>query len=142
MGIKKTIGKKYSNRKTKRGGFFFKKVLPETCNISQVNSMMSSKDLHSKYQICCPKTFGIFKNRSTLCRTIDNNFQQALKRENEIGNYDSQTSNSYSTVKTDEVPPPNVGRLFPKQDKWWKFWGGKTRKNKNRRRKKTRRNRF
>jgi hypothetical protein len=115
---KKTMrSKKRVNKKSKRGGFFFtKKVLPEVCSNTNLDDLNTSTELHQKYQACCPKNFLGFKNRSTMCRNIDNKFQQVIKQENDAGDYDGD----------DEVPQPQLPAYVNPQPKpWYKFWGGK-----------------
>jgi len=75
----------------KKGGFFnffsSKKVLPQECNLENVNQMGDYTDLHGLYQKCCPKsTFG-FKNGSQLCKTIDQKYQQSWKAKNDALEY-------------------------------------------------------
>lgn len=136
--VKKTMRmKKRLHKKSKKGGFLFtKKVLPEICNITNLDELTTSSDLHARYQSCCPKNFLGFKNRSPLCRNIDNKFQQVLKQENEaLGDYDDD----------DTIPQPELpGYANPTPKPWYKFWGGrktKHRKTKNRKHKSQKRRR-
>lgn len=130
--VKKTMRmKKRLHKKSKKGGFLFtKKVLPEVCNITNLDELTNSTDLHARYQSCCPKNFLGFKNRSTLCRNIDNKFQQVLKEENNAMDDDTEML---------EVPQPQLpSYATPPKKSWYQFWGGrktKHRKSKNRKNK-------
>jgi hypothetical protein len=118
---KKTMRtKKRLHKKSKRGGFFFtKKVMPEICNITNLDSLNTSTDLHARYQTCCPKNFLGFKNRSTFCRNIDNKFQQVLKDENAALGGEEEMLNS-------DLPQPQLpAYVNPPQKPWYKFWGGR-----------------
>lgn len=110
--------KKRLHKKSKKGGFLFtKKVLPEICNITNLDELTTSSDLHARYQSCCPKNFLGFKNRSPLCRNIDNKFQQVLKQEND----------SLDDYNEDEIVPEPVLPAYanPKPKPWYQFWGGR-----------------
>lgn len=120
---KKTMRmKKRLHKKSKRGGFFFtKKVVPEICNVTNLNDLNTSVDLHARYQSCCPKNFLGFKNRSILCRNIDNKFQQVLKDENAALGGEEDEEGLVSNVPQPQLP----AYATPPQKKWYQFWGGK-----------------
>lgn len=109
--------KRIINRKSKKGGFLFsKQVLPEICENTNLDELNTSTDLHQKYQTCCPKNFLGFKNRSTLCRNIDNKFQQVIKQENDTNDFEDES----------EIPQPQLpAYVTPPSKPWYKFWGGK-----------------
>ena len=74
---------KYSRKnriKSRKGGFFYNKckdVKPEDL-VSGYKTIESLDALHSLYQQCCPTTnlgFTKIKNKTTLCKAIDNRAQ-------------------------------------------------------------------
>ena len=115
----KRNNKKHSRttKRSKRGGGFFSSqpaIVPAECNMNNLEQLTSSEQMHANYQTCCPKTmFGLRKNKSTYCTTLDNKFKTAVKAEN--NNLDNDTSN---------IPQPTVPYGEPKKS-WYNFWGGK-----------------
>lgn len=120
-----------NSRRNKKGGFlnFFSNksqyVAPsEECDINNLSTIKGSASLHENYQKCCPKGMFGTKNSSPYCKQIDLNFQAALKDENE--------SNEYQGFQPDEAYEMKMadGNLSSPTKPWYKFWGGKTRRNK------------
>ncbi len=123
--------RKTKKNKTKRGGYFFnrnKYVAPSgECDVNNLTSIKGSSALHENYQKCCPKSMFGTKNSSPYCRQLDLNFQAAIKSENEANEYqgfESDEEVNQLKQQTAFVPPPTKP--------WYKFWGGKTKKNKKR----------
>ena len=79
--------KKITNKKTMKGGFFNlfgKKSTPISveCDPNSLNKHKTSTEMHQNYQKCCPKNWLGLKNRSSYCKTLDINFQNKMKEEN------------------------------------------------------------
>jgi hypothetical protein len=133
--------KKYSRKNKKGGAFFFgnKSVVPSLeCDPNNLTSIHGSQALHANYQKCCPKgTFGT-KNSSPYCKQVDLNFQAALKGENYANEYHGyEPDEVYQMKQTQSQNEPYVKLSNQQYDvasaqkkPWYKFWGGKTRKNK------------
>ncbi len=138
MAVKSMRSKKRIHKKSKKGGFLFtKKVVPEICSTINIDELNTSSDLHAKYQSCCPKNFLGFKNRSPLCKNLDNKFQQVIKEENE--------SVGRVSMMEDEGPLPQPilpSYVTPPSKKWYEFWkGGKKTKHRNSKGKKSKKTR-
>jgi hypothetical protein len=106
MGIKRNTLKRSRNRRQKtrrnksrrrvrRGGItnpflapskyaFANKVDCSNMNIDLINDM---KELHSRYQKCCPKNMFGYKNSSSICKKMDTRFKQLWKKENDSRGY-------------------------------------------------------
>jgi hypothetical protein len=57
------------------------------CSKMDIDIIEDPKTLHSRYQVCCPKQFG-FKNRSPICKKMDDKFKNILNQQNQsIGTY-------------------------------------------------------
>lgn len=99
--IKKTLKRTKKGRKSTRknrylrGGItnpflapspykFANKVDCSNMNIDVINDM---KELHTRYQKCCPKTIFGYKNSSPICKKMDAKFNQLWKKENDARGY-------------------------------------------------------
>ena len=99
--MRKTLKRNRSKRrktrrnKSRRGGVsnpflapsqyaFANKVDCSNMNIDVINDM---KELHSRYQKCCPKNMFGFKNSSAICKKMDTRFKQLWKKENDSRGY-------------------------------------------------------
>ena len=109
---KKSIKRK--NSKTRKGGFFgffsSKKVAPQECNLDNVNQMGDYKDLHGLYQKCCPKGMFGTKNSSSLCKTIDQKFQQSWKAKNDALEYQGDETDPEKVEMLKNNPVPGAKR--------------------------------
>jgi hypothetical protein len=156
--------KSQKRNKTKKGGFtnFFNSnkpsVVPSYCDPNQLSLIKGSNALHNNYQKCCPKTYLGSKNSSPYCKQVDLNFQAALKNENNANDYQevnqdfsqdngyngyNNGSNGYNNISQNNsapIPylPPNM--INAQKKPWYKFWGGKTKKNRKNKKKNTRKN--
>lgn len=63
---------------------FANKVDCSNMNIDVINNM---KELHSRYQKCCPKNMFGYKNSSAICKKMDSRFKQLWKNENDSRGY-------------------------------------------------------
>jgi hypothetical protein len=132
------------NRKSRRklrGGFtnFFSKnqIIPsEECNVNNLSTL--SKDMgdgqdpltkmRANYQKCCPKeTFGR-ENSSPYCKQLKMNFDSQYQYKKDITGYHGDETDVSKIREVMQAP------MAPKKP-WYKFWGGKTRKNTRRHRK-------
>lgn len=141
MKSKKNKNLQKNLRKTKKGGFFFnrnKTIIPaETCNQNVINNIMNQKFdeegkkidrmdlLHKNYQTCCPKGWFGRKNSSDYCKNVDSTFQNLWNEENNANEYIGYTKEEEEQMRLNDPFAPS-----PPKKPFWKFWGGKTRKNK------------
>ena len=114
------------SKKGKKGGYFFsnknKNVAPlSECDPNNLSSIKGSTDLHENYQKCCPKKMFGRKNSSPYCKQVDLNFKAALKEENDAKEYHGYEPDEIN----DDVKMPDL----PPKKPWYKFRGGKTKKN-------------
>jgi hypothetical protein len=119
------------SHKNKRGGFFnsskknYAAPLGD-CDPNNLTSIKDPKALHENYQKCCPKGFMGTKNSSPYCKQLDLNFQAANKAKNDANEYHGYEPNEIYQMKQQEAA------MNPPKKSWYKFWGGKSRKNKKR----------
>jgi hypothetical protein len=84
-----------SRRRGRRGGVtnyflapskydFANKVDCSNMNVDVINDM---KELHSRYQKCCPKNMFGYKNSSAICKKMDTRFNELWKQENDARGY-------------------------------------------------------
>lgn len=114
-------------RKTKKGGFSLFRTKPapfitsEKCNPNKISSMQSSQELKANYLTCCPKDkFGL-KNSASYCKQLDINYQTAIQREND--------ENEYHEVSPEDMYAHQQTLNEPKKA-WYKFWGGRHKREK------------
>ena len=82
--------RKLTRRNRKRGGVTNPFLKPSSfsfantidCSKMDVDVIKNMKELHSRYQKCCPKTLLGYKNSSPICKKMENNFNQLWKKEN------------------------------------------------------------
>lgn len=96
---KKGTKKNRKNKGKKIGGGFFDffsskpKVVPmqpqiqTQCDPNNLSQLTTPEELHSNYQLCCPKKMFGFKNGSAYCKQVDLNYQAALKSKNDANEY-------------------------------------------------------
>jgi len=132
--------RKNKSRKQKKGGFFFSSkpaVAPSAeCDPNNLVNIQGSDALHANYQKCCPKGFMGTKNSSPYCKQIDLNFQAALKSENDAKGYAGMSLDEAQDFEMKTRDNPAFNPPAPAKP-WWKFWGGKSRKSKGSRRRKS-----
>ena len=137
--MKKTRKIYRGSRRNRKGGFFgmFKKnpVVPSTeCDINNLSTI--SKDMgdgqdpvnkmHANYQKCCPKdSFGRY-NSSPYCKQLKMNFDTQVQYQRDIAGYYGDETDIAKIKETMNAP------MYEQKKPWYKFWGGKTRKNKKR----------
>ena len=120
---------KNNRNKTIGGGFFSSsnQVYPSVqCDMNQLTQLTNTTDMHSKYQMCCPKGMFGTKNSSPYCKQLDLNFQAALKRENNL-----YQSNMYSNVPIAQLSQTEYNVASAQKKPWYQFWGGKKSRRKN-----------
>jgi hypothetical protein len=57
------------------------------CSKMDVDMIKDMKELHTRYQKCCPKNMLGFKNSSPICKKMETNFNQLWKEENNARGY-------------------------------------------------------
>lgn len=57
------------------------------CSNMDVDTIKDLKELHSRYQKCCPKNSFGFKNSSAICKKMEKNFNSLWKAENDSHGY-------------------------------------------------------
>ena len=53
------------------------------CSNMNIDSIKNMKELHTRYQKCCPKSIFGYKNSSPICKKIEQNFNNLWKIEND-----------------------------------------------------------
>lgn len=124
MRSRKNITK---SRRNKKGGFFFGNknsyvASSGECDPNNLTSIQGSRALHENYQKCCPKGFMGTKNSSPYCKQLDLNFQAARRAENDANEYQGYNPNEVYQMKQQE------SAMNPPKKPWYKFWGGKSRR--------------
>ena len=122
-----------SHKKSHRGGFFFSKnavkPYPGECDVNRLTSLKTSNDIHQNYQKCCPKGMFGTKNSSPYCKQLDLNFQAAMAGEKNANDYEEYEPKFAPT----QLSKSQYEEADAQKKPWYKFWGGKKSKRKNRR---------
>jgi hypothetical protein len=95
--------KRPTRRNKKRGGVTNPFLKPSSysfantidCSKMDVDSIKNIKELHTRYQKCCPKTMLGYKNSSPICKKMNDNFNKLWKIEN-----DSHAAYGYENTPT------------------------------------------
>ena len=79
------------------------------CDPLELPSIKNVKDLHAKYQQCCPKTFFGRKNTSPYCKQVDLNYQAQLKADNDANEYAGYEPDEffYKRLEDGSIKVPN-----------------------------------
>ena len=48
------------------------------CSKMDISVINNPRTLHERYQVCCPKTFGTFKNQTPICKQMDKKFKELM----------------------------------------------------------------
>ena len=86
-----SLKRKYTRRYKKKGGVLNPFSGPSSygfankpdCSNMNIDIIKDMKELHSRYQKCCPKNILGFKNSSAICKKMENNFKKLWKEEND-----------------------------------------------------------
>ena len=57
------------------------------CSNMNIDGIKDMKELHSRYQKCCPKNVFGLKNSSPICKKMEKNFNDLWKAENDSHGY-------------------------------------------------------
>ena len=95
--------KRRVTRRNKRGGITNPFLKPSSfsftntpdCSKMDIDSIKNMKELHTRYQKCCPKTILGYKNSSPICNKMEDNFNKLWKKEN-----DSHAAYGYENTPT------------------------------------------
>jgi len=131
MSLKKTMkrnnkSKKYTKntrknrfRRTKKRGGTTNPFLKPTntalpfantvdCSHMNIDAINSMKELHGRYQKCCPRNMLGYKNSSAICKKIEKRFHDLYKIENDSHGYYGYDE------KPDDTPPEKPTSYFSK----------------------------
>lgn len=80
------------------------------CSKMDISVIKSPRELHSRYQGCCPKTFGTFKNQTPICKQMDKKFKELMN-----AHYIGQSEVQYGYLKESGDPMSNDGDQYVMQ---------------------------
>jgi hypothetical protein len=135
----KKYKKSRKNRSIKKGGFFgwFSRKAPivgEQCDPNNLPNLKTPDELQMNYQQCCPKSFFGSKNSSPYCKQVDLNYQASVQEEEMNKEYIGIEPEEVYQMKEQEIPQVQLQGPTIK--------GGRKTKRKQRKVKKSRKNKL